>query len=53
MKKRETWGKPVEFVLALLGYAVGMGNIWRFPYMCMRNGGGECIIYYCINSILI
>ena len=39
--KRETWDRPLEFMLALLGYAVGLGNIWRYPYMCMRNGGGK------------
>lgn len=45
-EKRDQWSKPIEFVLALLGYAVGLGNIWRFPYMCMRNGGGAFVFAY-------
>ena len=49
--KRDQWGSKVGFLLAAIGSAVGLGNLWRFPYVAATNGGGAFILPYLIAII--
>uniref|UniRef100_A0A672Z6X2 Transporter n=1 Tax=Sphaeramia orbicularis TaxID=375764 RepID=A0A672Z6X2_9TELE len=44
--EREQWGSKIEFILAVAGHIIGLGNVWRFPYLCYKNGGGVFFIPY-------
>lgn len=37
---RAQWRRKIEYILSMISYAVGLGNVWRFSYLCEKNGGG-------------
>ncbi|XP_006893111.1 PREDICTED: sodium- and chloride-dependent transporter XTRP3 [Elephantulus edwardii] len=47
-KARPLWANPLQFVFACISYAVGLGNVWRFPYLCQMYGGGSFLVPYII-----
>lgn len=52
-KGRENWGSRFGFVMAAAGSAVGLGNIWRFPYLTGENGGGAFLLIYLAFTVFI
>uniref|UniRef100_A0A3Q1BKN5 Transporter n=2 Tax=Amphiprion ocellaris TaxID=80972 RepID=A0A3Q1BKN5_AMPOC len=50
---RPTWSRQIEFTLAGIGCAVGLGNVWRFPYLCYRSGGGAFLVPYLLMLFVL
>ncbi|CAH0746844.1 unnamed protein product [Bemisia tabaci] len=51
-RKREHWATKLQFILACVGYSVGLGSLWRFPYLCYKSGGGVFLVPYFIMQLL-
>ena len=52
-ENKEEWSSRAAFILAAIGSAVGLGNLWRFPYVAGENGGGVFVLFYLICVLLI
>ncbi|KAJ8340107.1 hypothetical protein SKAU_G00347400 [Synaphobranchus kaupii] len=51
-KARGQWANKAEYLLAVVGHIVGLGNVWRFPYLCYKNGGGVFFVPYLLFLVL-
>lgn len=50
---RPAWSSKLQYILAQVGFSVGLGNVWRFPYLCHQNGGGAFLLLYFLLLVLI
>ncbi|KAM9391731.1 sodium-dependent neutral amino acid transporter B(0)AT2 [Pholidichthys leucotaenia] len=50
---RPAWDSKLQYVLAQVGFSVGLGNVWRFPYLCHQNGGGAFILLYVFLLLVV
>src|SRR5271156_418973 len=52
-KEIDQWGSQIEFLLSCISMSVGLGNVWRFPFVAYENGGGAFLIPYLVVLTLI
>ena len=52
-KQREHWSSGIGFILAAAGSAIGLGTLWKFPYVTGENGGGLFVLIYIVCIFLI
>ena len=52
-EERGGWGNKLDFLFSCISVSVGLGNVWRFPYLCYKNGGGMYLLYLYLNMLLL
>ena len=53
MEKRESLGSRIGFILLSAGCAIGLGNVWRFPYITGKNGGASFVLIYLLFLVIL
>lgn len=51
--ERESWGNSLEFLMSCIAMSVGLGNVWRFPFTALENGGGAFLLPYLVVLLVI
>lgn len=50
---RPKWDNKAQYILTCVGFCIGLGNVWRFPYLCQSHGGGELYILCCAYKTFV